>query len=688
MAKGQEGPCPPSYVSSQSFDWSSVLAEVTPEVDCLGGPARALAALALTAAKFIRRQCDAGKGTALGDLCQAAQDMIDSHSWLKGIMGYAGLSFGQIVREGACFITALSDSLARAAMGGRVEDKGDIDVFVAATFVNIMLGIWERWGGKLPKWMWEAMEELQQFFYPRDLPTGPEANALYASGLISKEDWTCLVRARGLVPRWQRRAVRQLQGRPNAHELLMLQRLYTSQLRDEQNRGEGANPDKIAELKQKLKDIATLFKRDGFTDPDYLRYWQEAQRWFPSPTDAVEWMLKDTEDPQIQQTFALGAEFAQKYTGAVRDAFDWNGVPTELADKIWRAHWRNMAPHTLYELHKRLRPGWTNLLTDKDVALYVMAIAPTKTAQVTQSVLDQRPKVSGPPLDDLTAAGVPLAVAQQASQPWPVPTYRDELVGPQTQRAWLEGLSTTAYQVSEALGQADYPAFWRQRLMAISYTAMTRVDLRRAYETDNISFARLIAGLQDRGYSPADALSLSHFYHSTALQSLARKPIVTQWVRTGFDTNLLREALKQSGSRADLVDEAMKIADVRRKVNLQQECLEAIKRGFISHFLEEQEARQKLGNLGFDGRTQDKFIAEWTCVRDSKSKVESASTICTAFKIGLITAKDAVKALGQLGYGRTQARRILAICGIRELPKGLKPDMLPQVLRQLAQGGA
>jgi hypothetical protein len=269
-----------------------------------------------------------------------------------------------------------------------------------------------------------------------------------------------------------------------------------------------------------------------------------------------------------------------------------------------------------------------------------------------------------------------------------VPTYREELIDPITQRAWLESLSTTAYQVSEALGQDDYPAFWRQRLMAISYSPMTRVDLRRAYETDNISFKRLTTGLQDRGYAPADALSLANFYRATTLQALVRRPIVSQWVRTGFDPELLRKALKQSGSRADLVDEAMKIAETRREIHVQQECLAAIKRGFMSHLFDETEARNKLGDLGFDDNGQDRLIEEWSCVRDSKSKVESASMICTSFKLGLVTARDAVKALGQLGYNRVQARRILAICGIRQLPKTIKPELLPQVLQQLAQAGA
>ena len=687
MAVGQKGPCPSSRLGQLSFDWTSVLEQITPEIACLGGSTRMLAAAAMAGAKAVRELCEASPDSPLGALCQYAQKLIDSHSWLKGAAGGALMWIGATLREILCLATALSDNFAQAALGGRAEPGTDVDIFFAATFLNWILGIWERWVGKPPTWIKGTIEEIENFVLPYHLPSGPEANALLATGLIPEGTWNCLVRAHGLVPRWQRRLVKLAQGRPRAHELLLLQRLYTTQLREEEAKTEGKDPKKIAELKKKLKDTETLFKRDGFTDPEYRKYWQEAQRWFPSPTDAIEWMLKDVEDKTIQDTFALGAEFYQKYTGVVRDAFDWNGVPEELANRIWRAHWRNMDPHALYEMHKRLRPGWTNLMSDQDVASYVMAIAPVATPSVTPQSREQRPKVAGPPVDDLRTAGVPLAVAQRAAGQWPVPTYRDELVDPLTQRAWLESLGTTAFHISDALGQADYPAFWRQRLMAIYYSPMTRVDMRRAYETDNISFERLKAGLQDRGYAPADALSLARFYESATLQTLARRPIVAQWVKSGFSTQLLRKALQQSGSRADLVDKVMEIAETRRKIHLQQECLAAIKRGFISHFLDEATARQKLAKLGFDAQAQDKFIEEWTCVRDSKSKVESASMICTAFKVGLIAARDAAKALGQLGYNRAQARRILAICGIRSLPKTIKPNLLPQVLQQLAQAG-
>jgi hypothetical protein len=687
MAVGQKGPCPSSNLGQLSFDWTAVLEQITPEIACLGGPTRTLAAAAMAGAKVVRWLCEASPDSPLGALCQYAQEMIDSHSWLQAVEGYVLKWIGSGLRETFCLATALADNFAQAALGGRAEPGTDTDIFIAASFLNWILGIWERWVGEPPTWIKGTIEELQNFFLPRYLPSGPEANALLTTGLIPEGTWNCLIRAHGLVPRWQRRLIKMAQGRPRGHELLLLQRLYTTQLREEENKTEGQDPKKIAELQKKLKDVETLFKRDGFTDPQYLKYWREAQRWFPSPTDAIEWMLKDTEDKTIQETFALGAEFYQKYTGVVRDAFDWNGVPEELANRIWRAHWRNMEPHALYEMHKRLRPGWTNLMSDQDVASYVMSIAPVKTSQVTRQSLEQRPMVAGPPVDDLIAAGVPLAVAQQAAREWFVPTYRDELVDPLTQRAWLESLGTTAFHISDALGQADYPAFWRQRLMAISYSPMTRVDMRRAYETDNISFKRLVAGLQDRGYAPADALSLARFYETTALQALARRPIVTQWVRSGFSTQLLRKALQQSGSRADLVDKVMEIAETRREIHLQQECLAAIKRGFISHFLDDATARQKLTKLGFGAQEQDKFIEEWTCVRDSKSKVESASVICTSFKLGLVTARDAAKALGQLGYNRAQARRILAICGIRQLPKTIKPDLLPQVLQQLAQAG-
>src|SRR5579875_123277 len=99
MAVGQKGPCSSSRLGQLSFDWTSVLEQITPEIACLGGSTRMLAAAAMAGAKAVRELCEASPDSPLGALCQYAQKLIDSHSWLKGAAGGALMWIGATLRD-------------------------------------------------------------------------------------------------------------------------------------------------------------------------------------------------------------------------------------------------------------------------------------------------------------------------------------------------------------------------------------------------------------------------------------------------------------------------------------------------------------------------------------------------------------------------------------------------------------
>lgn len=66
------------------------------------------------------------------------------------------------------------------------------------------------------------------------------------------------------------------------------------------------------------------------------------------------------------------------------------------------------------------------------------------------------------------------------------------------------------------------------------------------------------------------------------------------------------------------------------------------------------------------------MVSGWLAQIFVKPKVETASQICTDFKAGLITGREALMALRGLGYSAQAAMRILSICYLRKLPKTLQ----------------
>jgi len=78
-------------------------------------------------------------------------------------------------------------------------------------------------------------------------------------------------------------------------------------------------------------------------------------------------------------------------------------------------------------------------------------------------------------------------------------------------------LETTIETLKEMLKIDDYPKYWRDRMAAISYTPITRVDLRRIYQLGLCDDDFVKATLMERGYTSEDAALMLEFYKTLKL---------------------------------------------------------------------------------------------------------------------------------------------------------------------------
>lgn len=499
-------------------DLTDIIGDLTdPSGGCLSGLVKPIQAIVEALASGLRSVCSCPDDSWISQLGYLANRQFNTQTYLGKFFYGALQTIVWVIRTGSCNTARISEYFSQAT-GCQGE------ALAAVAVAQIVVGVWKRWIGEVPEQLAEALARLGDFNCPTGIPNPAEANDLLASNFISEEAWTCFQRANGNIPKFQGPLVEARQRRPNDEELLRLQR---AGLID-------------------ADTLVDLYSKNGWTNDEWWGWWQKAQLWVPSTTDAVEWMLKDTQDKQIQETFLLGAEFKQKYTGRVAEAFQQNGVTKGDAETIWRAHWRNVSPELLYHMHKRLRPGWTALMTDAEVASYVESICPIKNANVTPDVLAARPISNG----------------------FPVPTYCDELIGAAQMRAYLESIVVTGYHASEALGQDDYPAFWRPRMLALSYNVLTRVDARRAYEIGLFTDAKLVSVYMDQGYKESDAAALTAFAHRQLVLKFARSPTAKEWIAFPYQIGMLFDNLVADGMREDLWDEVYEI--LRLKVGVKK----------------------------------------------------------------------------------------------------------------------
>lgn len=507
----------------------------------------------------------------------------------------------------------LADILVKGATKSSGCPTPDITL---AALADIVLGVLRRWAIDVPEQLTKPWTHYTQWACPVGVPDQPWLNEALATNSISFGDYRCLTRLNGNAEKWQFLDVNLRQKRPTEEDALLLWR--KGWITDQQ--------------------YAQVMSRLGWTDPNMRNLWEWSQIYTPTPSEAIEWMVKDVADPLIQNTFGLGQEFTLKYNGRVKEVFDANGIAQADAENIWRAHWRNMAPHQLYEMHKRLRPGYYDTWKDEDVLTYARSIAPRAP----------------------TGPGADIEIKQRREFWGDRPLFRDEIRTARDARSYLSITVTESFQVFEALGQNDYPPYWRDKLMAVSYAVMTRTDARRAYEIGAIDDERLRAVLLDRGYAPQDARALVLFYRQNYLLAMSRKPVCGQWVKTGFSRALLEQALSDLGLRDELVPELVTTLMTRRKIYLQTQCMAAWKKDYKRRLYTADEIRAKLQDAGLTIAEANDVVSQWDCERAAPHKQAAAAALGNEFKTGVITEQQYRQGLVDLKYRTRDIRRMVA----------------------------
>jgi hypothetical protein len=142
------------------------------------------------------------------------------------------------------------------------------------------------------------------------------------------------------------------------------------------------------------------------------------------------------------------------------------------------------------------------------------------------------------------------------------------------------------------LRTADYAPYFRDKMIAISYSPFTRVDVRRMYKTGDLSYQGVIDAYMDIGYDADKAKKLADF---------------TVHYETGNDTNLIDE-----------------YSELSREV-----VSSAYARGLIS----ESEFRNALTGMDIVGKAQDLVIR----ITELKRQVEKSPDYTKEYRTDLKT---------------------------------------------------
>ena len=213
----------------------------------------------------------------------------------------------------------------------------------------------------------------------------------------------------------------------------------------------------------------------------------------------------------------------------------------------------------------------------------------------------------------------------------------------------------------------DIMPFWREKLLAISFNPLTRVDVRRMYSLGVLSENEVEKAYRDIGYTPENAERLRAFTvrQTVASQSgLSVSKVITAYKNSQATRQDAYNAISRLGVNPQNISEILESADIQLDWQRVKDRIAAVRNLFKKERMEEAQARSDLRNAGIDGNKIDLLISQWVNeIDDEHGTLLSKTDVLAMVKKKLITTQRAQQELSLLGYTTERANLLLASIG-------------------------
>ena len=208
------------------------------------------------------------------------------------------------------------------------------------------------------------------------------------------------------------------------------------------------------------------------------------------------------------------------------------------------------------------------------------------------------------------------------------------------------------------LRASDVMPFWRDRLTAIAYRPLTRVDVRRMYKQGVLDETEVFESYQDQGYDDKNAERMAEFTVRQTLTSLSKftsSDIVKAFTNRMIDRGEATSMLRDLDIRPDDANYIISTAEYKRLWAFTDDQIAAIRNLYKKRIYDENQTRDKLARLNLPSDQIDVLMQQWHYdkVEELDATWSTAQTL-KFLKRNLITSDRARRELNLNGF--TQER--------------------------------
>ncbi len=237
-----------------------------------------------------------------------------------------------------------------------------------------------------------------------------------------------------------------------------------------------------------------------------------------------------------------------------------------------------------------------------------------------------------------------------------------QLPSPQMGYDMLQRGIITVDELKALLRAADWAPGWIDRLIAISYNPLTRVDARRMWESGVLNDEEYVQSMRDIGYSEENArryLAWVKVSTTSAEKDLTKTEILGSF-RYGLISR--EEAINYilgfgyDEQEADLI---ISLEEQKHADKVLDDNIDLIKWQFTHFEIEEEEFFEKMGKLGLNRAASTKYLAEAENTIAKTGKLPTLADVKNWMKKGIITEAEARNYLKRLQYRKAEQDRYM-----------------------------
>jgi len=211
-----------------------------------------------------------------------------------------------------------------------------------------------------------------------------------------------------------------------------------------------------------------------------------------------------------------------------------------------------------------------------------------------------------------------------------------------------EDIKTDLNTVRELLKIADYPKYWRDRLIAIAYSPLTRVDLRRIYELGLINDEELIARLMELGYTKEDAELLANFFKRLKHEEnfkIALSKIENAYKIGKITREQYKQLLSQAGYSDDEIEFLVSLTDYEIEEEKREKKLNLLINKYVKGLITKEDIISEAKKMGINDSELQYWLDIAQTKRETGVKTLSTTQIRDAWLKGLIDEEEALSLL-------------------------------------------